>query len=90
MRLFLNSVPLSDRMYWGHMCTGKYSLMNVATTVSANLSGIGKASSHPVKWPTIVRMYLLPDVEVLQLVTKSMAILSNGLSGISVICRGHC
>ena len=38
----------------------------------------------------IVRMCLLPDVEVLQSVTKSMAILLNGLSGISVICSGYC
>ena len=31
-------------------------------------------------------MCLLPDVEVSQSVTKSIAILSNGLSGISFIC----
>ena len=49
MRLFLNSVPLSDRMYLGHMCTGKYSLIRVATMASADLSGIGKASGHPVR-----------------------------------------
>ena len=90
MRLFLNSVPLSDRMYLGDMCTGKYSLINVATMVSTDLSGIGNASSHPVRWSIIVRMCLLPDVEVLQSVTKSMAILSNGLSGISVILSGYC
>ena len=90
MRLFLNSVPLSDRMYWGHMCTGKYPLMNVATIVSADLSGIGNASGHAVKLSIIVRICLLADVEVFQLVTKSMAILSNGLSGISVICSGYC
>ena len=64
MRLFLNSVLLSDRIYLGHMCTGKYSLMNVATMVSADLSGIGNASGHPFKWSMIVRMCLLPDVEV--------------------------
>ena len=74
MRLFLNSVPLSDRIYLGHMCTGKYSLTNMATIVSADLCGIGNASGHPVKWSIIVRMSLLPDVEVSQLVTKSMAI----------------
>ena len=49
MRLFLNSVPLSDRIYQRHMCTGKYSLINVATIVSADLSGMGNASGHPVK-----------------------------------------
>ena len=38
----------------------------------------------------MVKICLLPEVEVLQLVTKSMAILLNGLSGISVICRGYC
>ena len=81
MRLFLNSVPLSDRIYLGHMCTGKYSMINVATMVSTDLSGIGNASGHPVRWTIIVRMCLLPDAEVSQLVTKLMAILSNGLSG---------
>ena len=49
MRLFLNSVPLLDKIYWGQMCTGKYSLINVATIVSADLSGMGNASGHPVK-----------------------------------------
>ena len=48
------------------MCTGKYSLMNVATIVSADLSGIGNASGYPVNWSIIVRMCLLSDVEVLQ------------------------
>ena len=28
------------------MCTGRYSLINVETTVSADLSGIGNASDH--------------------------------------------
>ena len=38
----------------------------------------------------MVKMCLLPEMEVSQSVTKSMAILLNGLSGISVICRGYC
>ena len=37
----------------------------------------------------MVRMHLLPDVDVLHSVTKSMVILSKGLSGSSVICGGH-
>ena len=49
MRLFLNSMPLSDGIYLGHMCTGKYSLIRVGTMVSADLSGIGKASGHPIR-----------------------------------------
>ena len=49
MRLLLNSVLLSDRIYWGHMCTGRNSLINVATIVSADLSGMGNASGHPIK-----------------------------------------
>ena len=49
MRLFLNSMLLSDRMYLGHMWTGKYWLIRVVTMVSADLSGMGKASGHPVK-----------------------------------------
>ena len=59
MRLFLNSVPLSDRMYLGHICTGTYSLIKVATMVSADLSGIGNGSGHPVRWSIIVRMLLI-------------------------------
>ena len=90
MRLFLNSVPLSDKIYWRHICTGKYSLIKVATIVSADLSGMGNGSGYLVRWSIIVRMCLLPDVEVLHSVTKLMAILSNGLSGISVICNGYC
>ena len=58
--------------------------------VSADLSGMGKASVHPVRWSMMVRMCLLPEVEVLQSVTKSIAILSNSLSGMSVICNGYC
>ena len=58
--------------------------------VSADLLGIGNASGHPVRWSIIVRICLLPDVEVSQSVAKLMAILSNGLSGISVICSGYC
>ena len=49
IRLFLNSVPLSDKMYHGHMCTGRYSLINLETIVSADLSGIGNASGHLVR-----------------------------------------
>ena len=33
--------------------------------VSADLSSIGKASGHPVRWSIILRMCLLPDVDVL-------------------------
>ena len=88
IRLFLNFVPLSDKMYCGHMCTGKYSLIHVETIVSADLSGIGNASGHPVRWSIIVKMCLLPDVDVSHSVIRSIVILSNGLSGISVTCKG--
>ena len=56
--------------------------------VSADLSGMGKASSHPARGSTMVRICLLPEVEVSQSVTKSMAILLNGHSVISFICKG--
>ena len=85
MRLFLNSVPLSDKMYFGHIWTGRYLLMKVETIVSADLSGIGNASGHPVKWSIMVRMCLFPDVDVSHSVTRSIAILLKGLLGISVI-----
>ena len=90
MRLFLNSMLLSDKIYLGHMCTSKYSLMKVVTMVSADLSGMGNASGHLVKWSIMVRMCLLPDVDVLHSVMRSIAILSNGLSSILVICNGYC
>ena len=63
--------------------------MKVDTIVSADLSSIGKAASHPVRWSTIVRMCLLPDLDVWHSVTKLMVNLSNGLSGISVIYNGY-
>ena len=88
MRLFLNSVPLSDKMYCGHMCTVKYSLINVETIVSADLSGMGNASGHPVRWSIMVKMCLLPDVYVSHSVTRSIEILSNVQSGISIIFKG--
>ena len=85
MRLFLNLVPLSDKMHLWHMWTGKYLLMKVETIVLADLSGRGNASDHPVKWSIMVRMCLFPDVEVSHSVTKSIAILLKGLLGISII-----
>ena len=67
------------------MCTGRYLLMKVETIVSAHLSSIGNASGYPVKWSIIVRMCLFPDIEVSHSVTRSIAILLNGLLGISII-----
>ena len=69
------------------MCTGKYSLINVETIVSADLSGIGNASGHPVRWSIMVKMCLLPEVNVSHSVMRSIVILLNGLSGISVIMQ---
>ena len=59
--------------------------MKVETIVSAALSGMGNASGHPVKWSVIVSICVFPDVEVSYSVTRSIVILSNSLSGISVI-----
>ena len=70
------------------MCTGKYSFINVETIVSAVLSGIENTSGHPVRWSIIVKMCLLPDVDVSHSVMRSIAFLSNGLSSISIICKG--
>ena len=61
-------------MYHGQMCPDKYSLMNVETIVSAYLSGIGNASGHPVRWSILVKMCLLPDVDVSHSVTRSIVI----------------
>ena len=87
-QLFLNSVPLSDSIYLGHMWTGRYWLMTVDIIVSADLAGIQKASGHPERWWIMVRIYLFPELEVSHSVMRSVAILSNGLSGISVIWKG--
>ena len=59
--------------------------MKVETTVSIDLSGIGNAFGHPVKWLIMVKICLFPDVDVSDLVTRSIAILLKGLLGISVI-----
>ena len=85
MWVFLNSMPLSDKMYLGHMCTGRYLLMKVETIVSTDLSGIGNASGYPVKWSMVVSMCLFPDVEVSHSVTRSIAIFSKGQSGFFII-----
>ena len=77
MRLFLNSVPLSDKMNLEHLCTGRYLFMKVETIMSADLSGIGNASGHPVKWLIMVRICLFPDVDVSHSVMRSIAILSK-------------
>ena len=66
------------------MWTGKYWLMKVETIVSAVLSGIGNTSGQPIRWSIIVSICLFPEVDVSHSVTRSMAILSNGLSGVSV------
>ena len=58
MRLFLNSVPLPDKMYLGHMSTGRYSFINLETIVSTVLSGMGYVSGQPVRWSIIVSMCL--------------------------------
>ena len=61
--------------------------MDVETIVSSVLSGIGYASGHPVRWSIMIKMFLFPDVDVSHSVMRLIAILSNGQSGISVICR---
>ena len=67
------------------MWTGKYWLVKVETIVATDLSGMGKASGQPIRWSVIVSICLFPEVDILHSVSRSMAILSNGLSGISAI-----
>ena len=57
--------------------------------VSMDSSGMGNVSGHPVRWSIIVKICLLPEVDVLHSVTRLIAILSNYLSGISIICKGY-
>ena len=63
--------------------------MKMQTIVSAFLSVMGKASGHPVKWSVIMRMSWFPDMETLRSVTKYIAILLKGPSGMFIICNGY-
>ena len=63
--------------------------MNALLIVSADLFGIGIASGHPVNKSMIVRICLFPLLDSVKSVTKSIVILSNGLSGISIMCSGY-
>ena len=85
MSLFLNSVLLSDKMYHGHICTGRYSFIKVETIVSTALSDMGYDSGHLVRWSIMVKMFFFLDVDVLHFVMRLIAILSNGLLGIFII-----
>ena len=63
--------------------------MKVDSIVSADLSDIGNASGcHHVRWSIIVRICLLPELDVSYSMTRSMGILSNDHSRITVICSG--
>ena len=42
-------MPLTDNMYLGHIWTGRLWFMNVDTMVSADVSGMEKASDYPVR-----------------------------------------
>ena len=76
----MNSVPSSDSiLYLGHMLNRKVIVDEDMWTIMSGFSlGMGKASSHPVKWSMMVRMYWFPDVETFRSVTKSVVILSKG------------
>ena len=57
--------------------------MNALVIVSVDLFRIGIASSQPVNKSMMVSMCLFPLLDSVKSVTKSIAILSKGLSGIS-------
>ena len=63
--------------------------MNALVIVSADLFGIGITSGQPVNKSMMVRICLLPLLGSVKSVTKSIAILSKGMSGISVMCSGY-
>ena len=63
--------------------------MNALVIVSADLFGIGIASGHPVRRSMMVRICLFPLLDSVKSVTRSIAILSKGQSGISVMCNGY-
>ena len=63
--------------------------MNALVIVSVDLFGISIASGHPVNKSMMVRICLFPLLDSVKSVTKSIAILSKGLSGISIMCSGY-
>ena len=63
--------------------------MNALVIVLAHLFGIGIASGQPVNKSMMVRICLFPLLDSVKFVTKSIAILLKGLSGISIMCSGY-
>ena len=63
--------------------------MNALVIVSADLFGIGIASGHPISRSMMVKICLVPLLDSVKSVTRSIAILSKGQSGISVMCKGY-
>ena len=66
--------------------------MNALVIVLADLFGISKGSltsGQPVSRSMMVRICLFPLLDSVKSVTRSIAILSKGLSGISVMCSGY-
>ena len=63
--------------------------MNALVIVSADLFGIGIASGHPICRSMMVRICLFSLLDSVKSVTRSIAILSKGRSGISVMCNGY-
>ena len=63
--------------------------MNALVIVLADLFIIGIASGLSVNKSIIVRICLFPLLGSVKSITKSIAILSKGLSGISILCSGY-
>ena len=61
---FTFSVPLSVTKTRGQEYLGNISSINKCATVSAVLSGTGKASGHPLYQSTNATIYLFPERDV--------------------------
>ena len=88
MRLILDSMPLSDSMYLG-IYEMKGTTLRMWTMWYLLTCQVWE-KLLAILWGDMimVRMCLLPELKVSHSVTKSIAILLNGYSGVSVICRG--
>ena len=63
--------------------------MNALVIVSTDLFGIGITSGQPVSRSMMVRICLFPLLNSVKSVTRSIAILLKGQSGISVMFSGY-
>ena len=83
------ALPLSKGRTSGVPCSSiSFSKMAWATVV-ASFSGMAFAMGHPVRWSTIISMFLLWWWEVGNSTISSRDTFANALPGISVVCNWY-